>query len=124
MLEIEPFEIEADPKLMTSALSNVLTNAVKFTDGGTTVTLRARLRDGHALFEVEDHCGGLGPQPERLFDPFVQRDEDKSGFGLGLMIVKRAVEAHDGCVRVEDRPGSGCTFTLRVPLAEPKAHSS
>lgn len=116
-LEVEPFEIEADPKLMTSALSNLLTNAVKFTQPRTRVTLRARQEQRCAVFEVEDRCGGLGPEPERLFDPFVQRDENKTGFGLGLMIVKRAVEAHGGRIRVEDHPGRGCTFAFELPLA-------
>ena len=116
-VEVEPFDIEVDPKLMVSALSNLLTNAVKFTRADTTVTLRARSRGARAVFEVEDRCGGLGPDPERLFEPFVQRGEDKSGFGLGLMIVRRAVEAHGGCVRVQDHPGRGCSFVLDVPLA-------
>ena len=120
-LEVEAFEIEADPKLLTSALSNLLTNAVKFTKPRTRVSLRARSEDGCGVFEVEDRCGGLGQEPEDLFAPFVQRDEDKSGFGLGLMIVKRAVEAHGGRVRVEDDPGRGCTFSLELPLAAPEA---
>jgi signal transduction histidine kinase len=116
-LEVDDFEIEADPKLVTSALANLLTNAVKFTQPRTRVTLRARPEHGRAVFEVEDRCGGLGPEPEKLFEPFVQQGENKTGFGLGLMIVKRAAEAHRGRVRVEDHPGRGCSFAFELPLA-------
>jgi signal transduction histidine kinase len=114
--EVEPFELEADPKLMTSALSNLVSNAVKFTERGTTATIRARSEGGRAHFEVEDECGGLGREAEDLFTPWVQGEGASSGFGLGLMIVKRAVEAHGGRVRVLDHPGRGCTFALDLPL--------
>ena len=115
-LEVEPFDLEVDPKLMISALANLVSNAVKFTEQGTTVAVRARPEDGQAIFEVEDRCGGLGADPERLFEPFVQGDGDSSGFGLGLMIVRRAVEAHGGQVRVTNRPSRGCTFAVDLPL--------
>ena len=114
--EIEPFEVEVDPKLMSSALSNLVSNAVKFTRRGTTVTVRARPEDGRARFEVEDRCGGLDMEPERPFEPFVQGKGESKGFGLGLMIVKRAAEAHGGRVEVTDHPGRGCTFAVDMPL--------
>lgn len=122
-LEVEPFEVEVDPKLMTSALANLVSNAVKFTKRGTTVVVRAWRddEDGDACFEVEDRCGGLGADPERLFQPFVQGEGESSGFGLGLMIVQRAVAAHGGSVRVTDHPGRGCTFAVDLPLSGAEA---
>ena len=114
--EVEPFDLQADPKLIVSALSNLVSNAVKFTKRGTTVVVRAWPEEGQARFEVEDRCGGLGRDAERLFAPFVQGEGESSGFGLGLMIVKRAVEAHGGRVRVADHPGCGCTFAVHLPL--------
>ena len=63
-------------------------------------------------------CGGLpdGASTE-LFEPFVQRGTDRSGLGLGLAIVRQAVEAHGGTVAVENLPGRGCVFTVRLPAA-------
>jgi hypothetical protein len=121
-IEAQRFTIDADRKLLISALSNLLKNAVKFTRDGGSITLCARTVDGRALFEIQDECGGM-PEgvPERLFQPFVQASADKSGFGLGLAIVKQAVDAHHGAVRINDRPGDGCTFVLELPLQQPKS---
>jgi signal transduction histidine kinase len=114
--EIADFELDVDPKLIISALTNLLSNAVKFTAAGKRIQIRARDHEDHALFEVEDDCGGLPEDmPQRLFQPFVQKSENKSGFGLGLAIVKQAVEAHHGAVRVFNDPGQGCCFVLDLP---------
>jgi signal transduction histidine kinase len=68
------------------------------------------------LFEVFDGCGGLPEDlPQKLFQPFVQVGEDRSGFGLGLVIVKQAVEAHGGAVRVVNDPPQGCCFVVELP---------
>jgi signal transduction histidine kinase len=50
-----------------------------------------------------------------LFKPFVQRNTDRSGVGLGLAISRRAVEANGGTISVRDRPGTGCVFTIELP---------
>ncbi|MFO7565707.1 MAG: sensor histidine kinase [Enhygromyxa sp.] len=118
-VEAEPFELEGDRKLLSSALDNLLKNAVKFSCEGGRITLRVRQAEGRAVFEVEDQCGGM-PEglPERLFQPFVQANDDKSGFGLGLAIVAQAIEAHHGTVRVENHPGQGCSFVIELPLRQ------
>jgi signal transduction histidine kinase len=123
-IEAESFTIEADRKLLISALVNLLKNAVKFTHDGGRIELRARTVDGRALFEVEDECGGI-PEglTERMFQPFVQAGLDKSGFGLGLAIVKQVVNAHQGAVRVVNHPDKGCTIVLELPLQQPKPDS-
>lgn len=117
VIEAQQFSIDADRKLLVSALTNVVKNAIKFTHEGGKVTLRAKQVDGRALFEVKDECGGLPDDlHDRLFRPFVQAGSDKSGFGLGLAIVKQAVDAHRGAVRVINHPHDGCTFILDLPL--------
>jgi signal transduction histidine kinase len=108
----------ADRRLLLSALKNLAHNAVKFTKPGTRVVMRARRLESKMIFEVRDECGGLprGKAGE-LFQSFVQRDTDRSGFGLGLAIAKQAVEAHGGSIRALDRPGSGCVFVIELPIS-------
>ncbi len=108
--------IDADHRLIVSALNNLIRNAVKFTGTGFTVRVRWHRESGLARFEVEDECGGLPPgKTEELFAPFVQAGKDRSGFGLGLAIARQAAEAHGGTVRVRDLPKKGCVFTLELP---------
>jgi len=100
-----------------SAITNLVRNAIKFSVEGGRVDFRARALEDRVLFEVEDSCRGMPEElPPKLFQPFVQQNADRSGFGLGLLIVKRAIEAHHGSVRVVNRPNEGCTFVLDVPL--------
>jgi signal transduction histidine kinase len=111
-----------DRRLIRSAISNIVGNAVKFTHEGRAITLRARRSDGSTTIEVEDGCGGLPEgNPAELFEPLVQRGNDRTGFGLGLAIVKQAVEAHGGGTRVRSLPGRGCVFSLELPDEAPTA---
>jgi len=107
-----------DRRLIRSAVSNILGNAVKFTHEGRAITLRAKRADGVTTIEVEDGCGGLPEgNPDDLFEPLVQRGNDRTGFGLGLAIVKQAIEAHGGSTHVRSLPGRGCIFSLELPEA-------
>ncbi len=109
--------LDLDVRLIGSAISNLLRNAVRYTHGGV-VELRGRVANGRATVEVEDCCGGLEPgKVEALFAPFVRIDQQQSGFGLGLAIAKQAVEAHDGTIRVQNLPAKGCVFILELPVA-------
>jgi signal transduction histidine kinase len=118
-IDAQPFAIAADRKLLVSALTNVVRNAIKFTHDGGEIKLRVQQTDGRARFEVKDQCGGLPEDlPERLFRPFVQAGNDTSGFGLGLAIVKQAVDAHRGSVQVINHPNDGCTFVLELPIQQ------
>ena len=111
--------LEGDRRLLRSALSNLLGNAIKFTHEGRTITLRAKRSEGCVTVEVEDGCDGLPEgNAEELFEPFVQRGENRTGFGLGLAIVKQAVEAHGGRARVTNLPGRGCVFSIELPELE------
>ena len=106
-----------DRRLIRSAVTNIVGNAVKFTHEGRVITLRAgRSEGGSTTIEVEDGCGGLPEgNPEELFEPLVQRGKDRSGFGLGLAIVKQAIEAHGGSTHVRSLSGRGCIFSLELP---------
>jgi signal transduction histidine kinase len=105
-----------DLRLVRSALSNLLGNAVKYSHPGGVVELRATIADGRVVIEVEDCCGGLEPgRVEQAFAPFVRLESRESGFGLGLAIAKQAVDAHAGTIRVQNLPGKGCIFVLDLP---------
>jgi signal transduction histidine kinase len=109
-------ELSVDARLVRSALTNLVRNAVKFTRDGGSVQLRARLDGNRVVVEVEDRCGGLPPgAAEKAFAPFVQLGSDQSGFGLGLAIAKQAADAHEGTIRVQNLPGKGCIFVLELP---------
>lgn len=112
-------EINIDYRLILSALSNLIRNAVKFTRSDSTVHVRWHEADGQMHIEVEDQCGGLPPgKSEKLFTSFVQAGTDRSGFGLGLAIAKQAAEAHGGSIQVRNIPDRGCVFSLVVPAAK------
>ncbi|MDB4979655.1 MAG: Sensory box histidine kinase/response regulator [Myxococcales bacterium] len=111
---------QADPQILTSAIANLIQNAFKFTRPGGQIVVRARTEGDRALVDVHDECGGLPPgNPEDLFLPFEQRSGNKSGLGLGLSISLRGVKASGGEIHVRDLPGSGCVFTVDLPIAPP-----
>jgi signal transduction histidine kinase len=119
-IQAEPLVVHVDPRLLSSAVSNLVRNALKFTKADTTVVVRAWRHEGSLLLEVEDECGGLPPgRSEELFKPFVQKGTDRSGFGLGLAIARQAVESLGGALRVRDLPGRGCVFTIELPETAP-----
>jgi signal transduction histidine kinase len=106
----------ADPRLLRSAVSNLVRNAIKFSHPGASVQVEAKRGERHVSIAVTDGCGGLPPgSVERLFNPFVQAGADRSGFGLGLAIARQAAQAHEGAIRVHDIPGQGCVFVLDIP---------
>ena len=108
--------LEGNRELLLAALANLLGNGFKFTQPGTTVTLVAREAEGRIVIDVGDHCGGLRQgDAERLFVPFSQRGDDRTGIGLGLSIARQNVEADDGTLSVRNVVGTGCTFSINMP---------
>jgi signal transduction histidine kinase len=113
----QDIEVDVDPEMLAAAVGNLLQNAFKFTKRRSDVRLHAQVAGDRVLIKVEDHCGGLPSGiPEKLMLPFVQGGQDRSGLGLGLDICRRSVEANNGILRVRDVPGSGCVFTIDLPL--------
>jgi signal transduction histidine kinase len=115
--------VDADRELLFSAVGNLLQNAFKFTRHGSEVALNAYADADRILIDVEDRCGGLAQDADRLFESFTQAGADRSGLGLGLSISRRSVEANHGILRVRDIPGCGCVFTIDLPrhaLPRPK----
>ncbi len=118
-LEGEP-EIEVDVRLLRSALSNLVRNAIKFTHPSGKVFLRGKVVGTRATIEIEDACGGLPSEDlEKVFSPFVQLGAGGvNGFGLGLAIARQAVDAHGGTLRVQNLPSHGCIFVLELPTSQ------
>ena len=116
----ESLDVDGDERLLHSIMTNLLSNALKFTMDGGVITVSAHAAEGGRVrIEVKDECGGLQmPHPQELFRPFVQKENDRRGFGLGLGIVKQAAEAHHGNVHVEDSPGKGCVFVVELPRSQ------
>lgn len=111
-------EVEADRRVLASAVANLLQNAFKFTHARGHVTLRSSADAARVRIEVEDECGGLPEgDPRSMFVPYKQRSTDRTGLGLGLAISRRGVEACGGVLKVRDLPGTGCVFTIDLPRA-------
>jgi signal transduction histidine kinase len=108
--------IQANRDRLLGALANLLGNAFKFTQAHTQIALTAYLFENRILVDVEDCCGGLPEDYEnKLFTPFVQIGDDKSGLGLGLAVARQSVEAFGGTLTVRNLPGHGCIFTISLP---------
>jgi PAS domain S-box-containing protein len=109
--------VRADDRRLGQALSNLVNNALKFTDRGGRVTLRVRHDPLHVHFEVVDTGRGIAPQDiDRVFDRAWQSDETAHlGSGMGLYIAKGIVEAHGGEIRVRSALGQGSVFSFFIP---------
>jgi CheY-like chemotaxis protein len=125
-LETEPVWVNADETRMAQVIDNLLSNAVKYTPAGGSVVMTVGHVGDDAVIRVADTGIGMSPALlPRIFDPFVQgestRHRAKGGLGIGLTLVKRLVEMHDGAIGARsDGPGRGSTFTVRLPrLAVP-----
>ena len=113
----------ADRSQLQQVILNLLSNARKHTDDGTTVIagLRVSADRSHALMTVVDNGPGIDPQfVDKIFDRFARADKARSGSdgttGLGLSIVQAIVRVHGGTISVKSRPGR-TEFMVRLPLA-------
>ncbi len=117
----EPLGVDADPVRLQQILVNLLNNAAKYTDEGGRIAFSARAEGRAAVIRVRDTGIGIDPaMVSQLFEPFVQveRREKRSvgGVGLGLSVVKKLVEMHDGSVHVFSAGlGRGSEFVVRLP---------
>lgn len=109
-----------DPSALHRCCSNLVSNAVKYTGEGGSVTVRARAEADTVVVTVADTGVGIDPaSQDTLFDPFEQSDEgaqqNEGGTGLGLAITQRLASLMGGAIEVESTPGEGSVFTLRLP---------
>jgi len=120
-IDAEGREVSLDERLIRHVLINLLTNAFKYSDDDTTVTLTVHGGADGARLEVRDEGIGIPPQDRpRLFEAFQRGSnaEELPGTGLGLAVAARSVEAHGGMIEVQSEVGRGTTFTVRVPYLE------
>ncbi|GGM15272.1 sensor histidine kinase [Nakamurella endophytica] len=118
-----------DRPMLVTALSNLIDNAVHYSPSGTAVSVSCRVRDGYVEVSVTDRGIGIPAEHlDRVFERFFRVDPARSratgGTGLGLAIVKHVAANHGGEATVWSKPGTGSTFTLRLPLyrTEPDGH--
>ncbi|MGQ4495048.1 sensor histidine kinase [Dermabacteraceae bacterium P13095] len=116
-------------QLLTTAISNLIANAIAYSSPDTKVTVKARARGGMVEVSVSDQGIGISPENlERVFERFFRVDPARSratgGTGLGLAIVKHIATDHGGEVVAQSAPGKGSTFTLRLPAYSPDNRKS
>jgi PAS domain S-box-containing protein len=116
-LDSGPVHVRADTTMVERIIENLLTNAVKHTPGDSRIWVRVERTDEGALIAVEDDGPGVEPEErERIFEPFTQgAAPGPGGAGIGLALVAKFAELHDGRAWVQERVGGGASF--RVLLA-------
>jgi len=111
-----------NPALLEQAVVNLLDNAIKYSESGSTVEISCSSSGTEAIISVRDRgCGIEKKHLPRLFERFYRVDKSRSrelgGTGLGLAIVKHIVLAHRGRVSVQSVYGEGSTFTIHLPIS-------
>jgi two-component system phosphate regulon sensor histidine kinase PhoR len=112
--------ILADPDLLSRAVENLISNAIKYSSDGTQVTVAARAEEEYLVIEIADQGYGIPPASlERVFEKFYRvprvQDAGTPGTGLGLSLVREIAELHRGSVAVASELNRGSTFSLRIP---------
>lgn len=125
----QPVEVEADPVRLVQVVTNLLTNAAKYTDPEGRITIGARIEGDTLLIAVRDSGIGLDPRMlTKVFEMFSQIEPDQErtqgGLGIGLALVKGLVELHGGRVEARSHGAErGSEFIIRLPYAPVPAHA-
>ncbi len=122
--ETAPAVISADRMRIIQVMSNLVSNASKYSQRGSTIAISLVCREGQLKCAVRDDGIGISAEDQaRLFTPFFRSHESQArsqpGTGLGLLISKGIVEAHGGTIVVQSEPGHGTTATFHIPVAPP-----
>ena len=121
--------LDVDPVRISQAVSNLLTNAARYTGPGGDVRLTVAEESGQIVITVADSGFGIAPDfLPNVFDMFVRGSDSAAtapgGLGIGLTLAKTLVEMHRGSIAVKsDGPGRGSEFTIRLPLSSPPTSS-
>ena len=110
----------ADRDKLEHIYFNLMSNALKYTPEGGTITTRLKLCSGQYTMTVADTGKGIAPEElPRLFERFYQAQGSIGGTGIGLSLVKAYVDLHHGDIHAESQPGKGTTFTISLPDSQP-----
>jgi signal transduction histidine kinase len=124
-VDVDGAVVLADPRAFGQVLTNLLTNAARFSRSGASIGVRAETGAGDVTVSVVDHGTGIPlEEQDRVFDRFYQSPPDgtsRRGTGIGLSIAKRFTEMQGGRIRVESLPGVGSTFFVTMPAASSPA---
>ena len=129
-LASEPLEIDGDPTRLEQVVSNLLNNAAKYTEPAGRINLTVSRKEGSAELRIRDSGVGISPEmQEKIFDLFVQADQSldraRGGLGIGLTLVQRLVEFHNGTISVSSEGSDkGSEFIVRIPLIDEAAPPS
>ena len=120
-VDARPVRVQGDARRLQQVVSNLLTNAIKFTPEGGRVEVRAQRADDHVEVSVSDSGIGIAVEDqEAVFEEFRQVGTDYAkkheGTGLGLTLSRKFVELHGGRIAVKSRLGEGSTFTFTLPV--------
>jgi len=107
--------VQGEAAILEQAIRNLLENAIKYSARGTVITVRVSNEDPPGISIIDCGRGVPEDQREAIFERFRRVDRRAGGAGLGLGIVKRIVDAHDGTIAVSDNPEGGAVFTLSFP---------
>src|SRR5689334_3629025 len=123
---VGPLPVHGDQDRLRQVLGNLVTNALRYTDPGGEVVLRAFPADGRAVAEVHDTGCGIAPDDlplvfQRFWRADPARDRETGGSGLGLTIARQIVLDHDGTIEATSEVGSGTTLRVTFPLPEPES---
>ncbi|MGV2828760.1 sensor histidine kinase [Myxosarcina sp. GI1(2024)] len=119
--------VKVDPNKSLWVLTNLITNAIRYTDPGGKIEVFAERRSDWVEISVADNGAGIPWEYQaKIFDKFVrvQTDRDLGGSGLGLAICKEIVNAHQGRIWVNSTPGEGSTFTFTVSVVKDNPESA
>jgi signal transduction histidine kinase len=111
--------VELDPDRMAQVVGNLISNAIKFTPAGGSVSVRAGIDESSVWVQVGDTGPGI-PEDEqlRIYEPFYRSQSNQQfpkGMGLGLTIAQDLIKAHDGRLELDSQPGHGSRFTVYLP---------
>ncbi len=119
----KPMYIYADPGRINQVITNIMSNAMKYSDNGSTINIRLKETEKYYHLEIQDNGIGMPKEAlDRIFDRFYRVDKARSramgGNGLGLAIVKEIMDAHKGSIKVYSELGKGTTMVLIFPKSD------